>query len=69
MRYADPKTDPCEWWRERKSIFPNLSDLVQKYLHIPETSVSSERFFSDTGNHITIRRTRLILTSYIIWCF
>jgi len=32
---------------------------VHKYLHIPGTSVPSEHFFSDTGNHITVQRTRL----------
>jgi len=59
MPCADSKDDPCEWWKERKTIFPKLSDLVRKYLHIPGTSVPNEHLFSDTGNHITIRRTRL----------
>ena len=47
MPCADSKDDPCEWWKERKTIFPKLSDLVRKYLYILETSVPSKRLFSD----------------------
>ena len=58
-RCAKSDVDPCEWWAERKTLFPSLSDLARKYLHIPATSVPSKRLFSDTGNHISARRTRL----------
>ena len=51
--------DPCNWWKERELIFPNLSQLARKYLAIPATSVSSERLFSDAGHHISIRRANL----------
>ena len=59
MKCAEYNTDPGEWWNERKMVFPNLSELARKYLPITATSVPSERLFSDTGNHISIRRTRL----------
>jgi hypothetical protein len=56
---AASNINPCEWWNERKTLFPHLSKLARKYLAIPASSVPSERLFSDTGNHISIRRTRL----------
>ena len=59
IRCADPKDDPCEWWKERKTIFSKLSKLVYKYLHISGISVPSEHFFSDTRNHIIARHTWL----------
>ncbi|CAB4483377.1 unnamed protein product [Rhizophagus irregularis] len=59
IKCANSDIDPCEWWAEKKQIFPLLSDLARKYLHIPATSVPSERLFSDTGNHVSVRRMRL----------
>ncbi|GBC04414.1 hypothetical protein RclHR1_05670016 [Rhizophagus clarus] len=56
----EPKsTDPLVWWRDHRSSYPILSKLAQKYLSIPFTSVPSERLFSDAGNHISAKRTRL----------
>jgi len=64
MRYLrcpdEPKNvDPLLWWRDHKSSYPILSKLARKYLSIPSTSVPSERLFSDAGNHISAKRTRL----------
>ncbi|GBB91536.1 hypothetical protein RclHR1_01890010 [Rhizophagus clarus] len=52
-------TDPLVWWRDHRSSYPILSKLARKYLSIPSTSVPSERLFSDAGNHISAKRTRL----------
>ncbi|GBC18086.2 zinc finger BED domain-containing protein 1-like [Rhizophagus irregularis DAOM 181602=DAOM 197198] len=52
-------TDPLVWWRDHRSSYPILSKLARKYLSIPSTSVPSERLFSDAGNHVSAKRTRL----------
>lgn len=59
LRQIDILEDPLKWWDLNKNNFPILSQLAQKYLSIPATSVPSERLFSDAGNHISARRTQL----------
>ena len=43
------KTDVLTWWRNNRKLFPKLFKLVKVYLHIPATSVPSERIFSLAG--------------------
>lgn len=59
MPIARENKNPLDWWRAKREIFPILSLLAQKYLGVPATSVSSERLFSDAGNHITAKRNSL----------
>ncbi|CAB4426362.1 unnamed protein product [Rhizophagus irregularis] len=59
MPTARENKNPLDWWRAKREIFPILSLLAQKYLGIPATSVSSERLFSDAGNHIRAKRNSL----------
>lgn len=54
-----PDDDPLKWWAGRKSAYPYLSTLAMHYLHIPGTSVPSERVFSTAGNVITQKRNSL----------
>ena len=52
-------SDPLIWWNEKKSKFPILSNLARKYLAVSATSTASERLFSDAGNLLTNKRTRM----------
>jgi hypothetical protein len=51
--------DPFEWWANKKSKYPILSRLARIYLAVPATSTSSERLFSDAGNLLTAKRSRM----------
>jgi hypothetical protein len=53
------ESDPFTWWHEREEKFPILSILAKKYLSVYACSTSSERLFSDAGNLLTEKRTRI----------
>ena len=56
---APESADVYQWFCGNQHSFPILSRMTRKYLSIPATSVPSERLFSDAGNQITSKRTRL----------
>jgi len=47
------------WWHDQQKSFPVLSRLAKKYLAVSACSTSSERLFSDAGNILTSKRTRM----------
>ena len=53
------ESNPFDWWKKHMAIFPCLSEMAQKYLSCPPSSVESERLFSIGGNIITTKRRRL----------
>lgn len=51
--------DPLHWWSINAHLLPRLSQLARRTFCYPATSVPSERLFSDAGNLLTNKRTRL----------
>lgn len=47
------------FWRDNKNTFPQLYSLAKQRLHIPASSGSSERVFSDAGRTYEPRRTNV----------
>ena len=64
-RYIEDKTiidkdmNILIYWENNKSSYPTLAKIAKRILSIPATNTSVERLFSDSGNTITNRRTRL----------
>ena len=53
-------TNVLNWWKENQKSYPNLFKLAKAYLHIPATSVPSERIFSLAGYIVRDRRSRIL---------
>src|SRR5205085_11352901 len=51
--------NPLIWWNEEKESFPILSGFALNYLAVLATSYASKRLFSDAGNLLTNKRTRM----------
>ena len=51
--------DPFAWWDLHTKRFPILSKLAKIYLAASATSTASERLFSDAGNLMSVKRTRI----------
>lgn len=50
---------PFEWWASKKNKYPLLAKIARIYLAVPATSTPSERLFSDAGNLLSAKRSRL----------
>ena len=50
---------PFNWWLNKKNKYPILAKMARIYLAIPATSTSSERLFSDAGNLLSAKRSRI----------
>ena len=48
--------DPLLWWKQHKSLYPNLARLARKYLAVQGTATPSERVMSRLGVVLTKRR-------------
>jgi len=59
LEEIDFENNPFTWWCEREEKFPILSLLAKKYLSVYACSTASERLFSDAGNLLTEKRTRI----------
>lgn len=51
--------NPFEWWASKKGKYPILAKIARTYLAAPATSTPSERLFSDAGNVLSEKRTRM----------
>jgi len=47
------------WWKLNEKKFPRISVLARTYLAAQATAVPCERIFSDAGNLVTAKRSRL----------
>lgn len=58
-KVIDVEENPLNWWREKKSRFPNLWNVAKNYLATPASQASSERIFLVQGNTIYDKRKLL----------
>ena len=56
-------TNVLTWWKENKQTFPYLFNLAKHFLHIPATSVPSERIFSLAGYIVCDRRSNILASN------
>lgn len=50
---------PLKWWKSRAEVFPEISNLAEKYLSVMATSVPCERIFSKSGQLLNEKRSNL----------
>ena len=63
-RYAEEQpiprfSNPLEWWRIHGPMLPQLQEVAKKCFSCPGIRVQSERMFSDIGENVYLRRSRL----------
>ncbi|GAB0089483.1 zinc finger BED domain-containing protein 1-like [Sergentomyia squamirostris] len=51
--------DLISWWNDHQNFFPKLHSIAMRIHAIPATSTPSERLFSQAGNLITDKRSRI----------
>lgn len=56
---TDRKQIIQHFWTANQTRFPKLYNQVRKHLHVPASSGSSERVFSDAGRTVEPRRTNI----------
>ena len=54
------KINVLSWWKNNKNQFPHIFQFVRSNLHIPATSVPSERIFSLAGYIVRDRRSKIL---------
>ena len=59
-KHEKERCNVLQWWKEHKTTLPCLFKAAQSYLHIPATSVPSERIFSLAGYVVRDRRSRML---------
>jgi hypothetical protein len=52
-------SDPFKWWQERKNVYSCLERIARRVFAIPATTVPCKRIFSDAGNVLTKKRSRM----------
>lgn len=57
--YMPRKSDPLVLWKNVKTIYPSLYQLMLLRLCVPATSVPCERIFSKASYTVSDRRNRL----------
>lgn len=50
---------PMEWWKMRTLVYPHLAEIVKKHACMMATSVPCERVFSQSGQLLSDRHSRL----------
>lgn len=58
-KHATVASNLLDWWIQHKETYPQLYQYFLSFAAIPATSASAERIFSDAGNIITNKRSRL----------
>lgn len=57
--FADPLTDPLQWWKSNSARFPTISKVARDVLGIQASSVASQSVFSILGKIIEPTRSLL----------
>ena len=60
--------DIIKYWEINKHNFPHLYTIAQKFFCALSSSCSSERLFSDAGNYITKKRSRMLMSTVESQC-